>query len=101
MRQPQHYLGFHKQIPQSLIVSKSYKKIRPTINANHNEEDELISRNIPKEISDNHGMDDNMMTPTADFPVVVGTIIFVYSIYFIYLALFTDEVLDPRIPLAL
>lgn len=43
----------------------------------------------------------NDVAPPADVPVVVGTIIFVYSIYFIYLALFTDEVLDPRIPLAL
>jgi hypothetical protein len=63
-----------------------------------NEDDEPVL----DKLDDLNGGDqfDEMPAP-ADFPVVAGTVIFIYSIYFIYLALFTDEVLDPRVPLAL
>ena len=54
--------------------------------------DEIIDDNDRDPLTDD--------LPPAEIPVVIGTIIFVYSIYFIYLALFTDEILDPRVPLA-
>jgi hypothetical protein len=75
------------------------KKSAPTfIKSLINEDDEPVL----DKLDDLDGGDqfDEMPAP-ADFPVVAGTVIFIYSIYFIYLALFTDEVLDPRVPLAL
>jgi len=66
----------------------------------------LRNKNEPEsavDTSDNADIEDafDEVSSQGGVPLFLGSIIFVYSIYFIYLALFTDEALDPRIPLAL